>query len=164
MSVQLLLMAALLTPPASPQHVHPQPPTADAAATSALSAEAVAQLLNGDGMGLARPAEMNGYPGPKHLLERATELALNTEQQKQLAAVRQQVLDRARPLGQSIVNAERALDGAFKAGTLTEGELQTQVQAIGALQAELRAVHLQAHLLAKPILTPEQVRKYYAQR
>lgn len=163
MSVQLLLMAALLAPITSPQHVHPQP-TSDATATSALNAEAVAQLLNGDGMGLARPAEMNGYPGPKHLLERATELALTTEQQKQLAAVRQQVLDRARPLGRSIVNAERALDGAFKAGTLTEGELQKQVQAIGALQAELRAVHLQAHLLAKPILTPEQVRKYYAQR
>lgn len=164
MSVQLLLMAALLTPPASPQHVHPQSATADASATSALSAEAVAQLLNGDGMGLARPAEMNGYPGPKHLLERATELGLTTEQQKQLAAVRQQVLDRARPLGHSIVNAERALDTAFKAGTLTEAELLKQVQAIGALQAELRVVHLQAHLLAKPILTPEQVRKYYAQR
>lgn len=160
MSVQLLLIAILLAPPAVPQHVHPQSPAADA--TSTLSAEAVAQLLNGDGMGLARPAEMNGYPGPKHLLERATELGLTTEQQKDLAAIRQQVLERARALGKSIVNAERALDAAFKAGALTDAELDKQVRAIGVLQAELRLVHLQAHLTAKPILTPDQVRKYYA--
>ena len=146
----------------SPQHVHPQPSTADAIATSALSAEMVAQLRNGDGMGLARPAEMNGYPGPKHLLERATELGLTTEQQKHLAALRKQVLERARALGASIVNAERALDASFKAGAMTESELDKQVRTIGALQAELRLVHLQAHVLTKPILTPEQVRKYYA--
>jgi Spy/CpxP family protein refolding chaperone len=162
MSVQLLLIAILLAAPAVPQHVHPQPSTTDASATSALSAEAVTQLLNGDGMGLARPAEMNGYPGPKHLLERATELGLTTEQQKDLAAIRQQVLERARALGKSIVSAERALDAAFKAGSLNDEELDKQVRAIGVLQAELRLVHLQAHLLAKPILTPEQVRKYYA--
>jgi Spy/CpxP family protein refolding chaperone len=142
--------------------VHPQSSAADATATSTLSAEAVAQLLNGDGMGLARPAELNGYPGPKHLLERALELGLTTEQQKELAAIRQQVLERARVLGKSIVNAERALDTAFKAGALTDAELDKQVRAIGVLQAELRLVHLQAHLTAKPILTPEQVRKYYA--
>lgn len=162
MSVQLLLIAILLALPAIPQHVHPQSTAADATATSTLSAEAVAQLLNGDGMGLARPAEMNGYPGPKHLLERATELQLTTEQQKDLAAIRQQVLERARALGKSIVNAERALDAAFKAGALTDAELDKQVRAIGVLQAELRLVHLQAHLTAKPILTPEQLRKYYA--
>ena len=147
-----------------PQHVHPQSAPGDALATSALTAEAVRQLLDGEGMGLARPAEMNNYPGPKHLLDRAQELALTTEQQKEISAVRQQVLDRAKPLGRAIVNAERELDAAFKSGTLSEPDLKKQLDAIARLQAELRMVHLRAHLITKPILTPEQIRRYYERR
>ena len=107
---------------------------------------------------------MNSYPGPKHLLDRAQELALTTEQQKEISAVRQQVLDRAKPLGRAIVNAERELDAAFKSGTLSEPDLKKQLDAIARLQAELRMVHLRAHLITKPILTPEQVRRYYERR
>jgi Spy/CpxP family protein refolding chaperone len=162
-SIVLALVLSIGASRAS-QHVHPQASPADATATSALSAEAVKQLLDGDGMGLARPAETNGYPGPKHLLDRSSELSLTTEQQKQIAAIRQQVLEQARPLGSQIVAAERALDAAFKAGTLTEEQLRSQLEAIAALQAQLRLVHLRAHLLTKPLLTPEQARKYYVSR
>ena len=35
----------------------------------ALSAEQVAGYLAGDGMGFALPAELNHYPGPKHVLD-----------------------------------------------------------------------------------------------
>jgi hypothetical protein len=31
----------------------------------AVSEEDIASLLNGKGMGMAKPAELNGYPGPK---------------------------------------------------------------------------------------------------
>ena len=147
-----------------PQHIHPQSAPGDALATSALTAEAVRQLLDGDGMGLARPAEMNNYPGPKHLLDRAQELALTTEQQKEISAIRQQVLVRAKPLGRAIVDAERELDAAFKSGTLSDADLQKQLDAIARLQGELRMVHLRAHLITKPILTPEQIRRYYESR
>ncbi len=147
-----------------PQHVHPQSAPGDALATSALTAEAVRQLLDGEGMGLARPAEMNNYPGPKHLLDRAPELALTTEQQKEISAIRQQVLDRAKPLGRAIVDAERELDAAFKSSTLSEADLKKQLDAIARLQAELRMVHLRAHLITKPILTAEQIRRYYERR
>ena len=161
----LLAFVLTLVTAGAGQHVHPQPPAAgDAAATSALSAEAVQQLLAGDGMGLARPAEVHGYPGPKHLLERASELALSAEQQKRLAAIRQEVLDTARPLGKAIVQAERDLDAAFKSGGLTEGDVKTRLEAIAALQAELRLVHLRAHLLAKPLLTAVQLEQYYQPR
>jgi Spy/CpxP family protein refolding chaperone len=147
-----------------PQHVHPQAAAGDPLATSSLTAEAVRQLLDGEGMGLARPAEMNNYPGPKHLLDRAQELALTTEQQKEISAIRQQVLDRAKPLGRAIVDAERELDAAFKSGTLRDADLKKQLDAIARLQAELRMVHLRAHLITKPILTPEQIRRYYERR
>jgi Spy/CpxP family protein refolding chaperone len=146
------------------QHVHPQSAPGDTLATSALTADAVRQLLDGEGMGLARPAEMNNYPGPKHLLERAQELTLTTEQQKEISAIRQQVVNRAKPLGRAIIDAERELDVAFRSGTLSEADLKKQLDAIARLQADLRMVHLRAHLITKPILTPEQVRKYYERR
>ena len=115
-------------------------------------------------MGLARPAEMNDHPGPKHLLERSKELGLTTEQEKEISAIRQQVVDRAKPLGRAIVDAERQLDAAFKSGVLTEGDLQKRLQTIAGLQAELRMVHLRAHLVTRPLLTAEQVRRYYERR
>jgi Spy/CpxP family protein refolding chaperone len=160
----LFHVAFVLTLILVPQHVHPQSAPGETLAASALTAEAVRQLLDGEGMGLARPAEMNNYPGPKHLLDRAQELALTTEQQKEISAVRQQVLDRAKPLGRAIVDAERELDAAFKSRTLSEPDLKKQLDAIARLQAELRMVHLRAHLITKPILTPEQVRRYYERR
>ena len=161
MFLPAILFTFFLGPAAPPQHVHPQPSVGDAAAPSALTAEAVKQLLDGEGMGLARPAEMHDYPGPKHLLERAQELALTTEQQKEIAAIRQRVLEEARPLGKAIVEAERALDRAFQSGTLSEEDLKAHLATIAALQADLRMVHLRAHLMTKPVLTAEQVRKYY---
>jgi hypothetical protein len=35
----------------------------------ALSDEDIVGLLKGDGMGFAKAAELNGYPGPKHVLD-----------------------------------------------------------------------------------------------
>ena len=42
-----------------------------------LSQDEQSALLAGRGMGLARPAELNGYPGPTHVLELAAQLDLN---------------------------------------------------------------------------------------
>jgi hypothetical protein len=46
----------------------------------ALSAEQVADLKAGRGMGLAMAAELNGYPGPAHVLELADKLDLSDQQ------------------------------------------------------------------------------------
>ena len=152
-------------PVAAAQHVHPPSDAQDSAvATTALTAEAVKQLLAGEGMGLARPAELNDYPGPKHVLELKTALGITAEQERQVEAIRQQMLSRATVLGREIVHAERALDEAFKARTITESELAERVGAIARLQGELRVAHLRAHLATRPLLSPDQVRKYYEHR
>src|SRR3989338_7309416 len=39
-------------------------------------------LLAGEGMGLAAPAERNGFPGPKHVLELKDSLRLSRDQAK----------------------------------------------------------------------------------
>ena len=46
----------------------------------ALSDEQLADLKAGRGMGLALAGELNGYPGPKHVLELAKELNLTDAQ------------------------------------------------------------------------------------
>lgn len=46
----------------------------------ALSGEPVAELRAGEGMGLALAAELNGYPGPRHVLDLANQLGLTDEQ------------------------------------------------------------------------------------
>jgi hypothetical protein len=42
----------------------------------ALTQDAMDGYRNGTGIGLAIPAEMNGYPGPRHVLDLADELEL----------------------------------------------------------------------------------------
>ena len=46
----------------------------------ALSANQAQDILEGKGMELAKAAELNGYPGPMHVLELAQALQLNQEQ------------------------------------------------------------------------------------
>ena len=46
----------------------------------ALSEQQVADLGAGRGMGLALVAELNGYPGPLHVLELADKLSLSKDQ------------------------------------------------------------------------------------
>ena len=130
----------------------------------ALSGDEQADLLAGKGMGLAKAAELNGYPGPAHVLELAGELALSAEQRARTQAVWQAMDARARALGQQVVDAERELDALFASKQVTRERLGEQLDQIGALQAQLRAVHLEAHLEQARILTPEQTTRYAARR
>lgn len=147
------------------QHVHQVPASeVQTSATASLTAHAVQQLLNGEGMGLAVSAELNEYPGPKHVLDLEKELAITAEQRRQVEEIRARMLAAAAPLGRQIVDAERALDSAFRSGRITETELAERLGAIGRLQGDLRLVHLRAHLLTRPVLTAGQIRRYYELR
>ena len=53
----------------------------------ALSEQQVSDLRAGRGMGLALPAELNGYPGPSHVLENAEALALTADQRERTKAL-----------------------------------------------------------------------------
>ena len=50
----------------------------------ALSETQIADMRAGRGMGLALPAELNGYPGPSHTLELADRLGLDDTQKARL--------------------------------------------------------------------------------
>lgn len=125
-----------------------------------LSAAEVEQLLNGHGMGLARAAELNHYPGPRHVLELAAELRLTPEQRAKTQATFERMRSEAVRLGQSIVEKEKLLDAMFAKGDIDEGKLRAATKEIAELQGALRAAHLAAHLDMRRLLSPQQVKKY----
>src|SRR5947209_3778458 len=108
----------------------------------ALSDQQIADLKAGRGMGLALAAELNGYPGPLHLLELADSLGLSAEQRSAIAALFSSMKAEAVPLGEKLLERETALDRTFADHTITEATLISSTQAIGETQAALRAAHL----------------------
>jgi len=129
-------------------------------AIKALSDEEIRDLLQGRGMGLAKAAELNSYPGPLHVLQLANELGLSDAQRKATDSLYANVRQRALSIGRQIIEAERTLDRAFVNGAIEPATLRSQVSAIATLQGELRAVHLEAHLAQRALLTPEQIARY----
>jgi hypothetical protein len=53
----------------------------------ALSDDDIATLRKGEGMGMAKAAELNGYPGPKHVLDLAQQLRLTDAQRDNVQAI-----------------------------------------------------------------------------
>lgn len=141
------------------QHDH-SAMTNSAGGTTTLSAEQVAQLLAGEGMGLAKAAELNHYPGPKHVLEYATQLEITADQQRQLESIRAEMLAAAKRIGAELVEAERTLDRSFERRHVDPNRLRMLTGTIGRLEGELRAAHLQAHLTTRALLSTEQIARY----
>jgi Spy/CpxP family protein refolding chaperone len=120
--------------------------------------------LSGEGMGMALPAELNGYPGPRHVLDLANDLELRNEQQEQMQDLFDDMQSEAIELGKSILSEEAELEQAFREQTADEDFLQAQLNKIGELKVRLRYVHLRAHLATAEILSNDQVMLYNSLR
>jgi len=125
-----------------------------------LSDQQVADLKAGRGMGLALPAELNGYPGPAHVLELADQLALASDQRARVQSLFDAMKAEAIPLGARLLDQETALDRQFANHSITPEALKTATLQIGLTQAELRNTHLKYHLQTAQILTHEQMQRY----
>ncbi len=132
----------------------------DGRSIASLSAQDVDDLVNGRGWGFAKSAELNGFPGPAHILELADELALTDTQRTAVQEVFDRMNAEARQIGAAFVEAEAALDQAFEDGTITRETLTTLTDQAGDLRADLRALHLAAHLEVKPLLSRHQIMTY----
>jgi Spy/CpxP family protein refolding chaperone len=117
-------------------------------------------LLKGLGMGLASIADVNNYPGPKHVISLKTELGLTRDQLKKTEALDKVVSSSAVAKGEEIVQEEEELYKLFEAGTISEKVLRGKLEQIAKLRADLRFIHLQAHLRMKQVLTPDQIKLY----
>jgi Spy/CpxP family protein refolding chaperone len=126
----------------------------------ALSDGDITALLKGEGMGMAKAAELNGYPGPAHVLTLARQLGLTESQLQQVTAIHDRMSAAVKPLGAELVDRERALDKLFAKGEITPDHLAAETTAIGELQGRLRSVHLAAHLETRALLNPDQRARY----
>jgi hypothetical protein len=126
----------------------------------ALSAEQIADLRAGRGMGLALAAELNGYPGPSHVLELARELDLSEAQRTRVQELFAAMKAETVPLGEELIARETRLDQEFAARKITPETLAAAMDDIGAAQAKLRTAHLKYHLSMLDLLTPTQVHRY----
>ena len=126
----------------------------------ALTAEEQSALLDGQGAGLAKAAELNGYPGPKHVLELSGQLGLSEAQLQATQALFDRMRAGARAEGAALVEAERALDGLYASKAATPESVNAQLARIEALRARLRGLHLNAHLEQAALLTRHQIAMY----
>jgi hypothetical protein len=158
------VLAALLAAPATAQSGHQPYAGQEKRPIKALSNAEIADLIAGRGMGLAKAAELNGYPGPAHVLEHAAALGLDEAERAAVEAVRARMAAAAQALGREILARERELDAAFADARIDMAQLKAKTDEIAALMGRLRAVHLAAHIETKPMLTPEQIASYNALR
>jgi len=129
-------------------------------AIKSLSEEQIADLRNGRGMGLALAAELNGYPGPIHVLELADQLSLTQEQRSRVEGLFKAMKAETIPLGEKLIRLEADLDHQFASGAVILPNLEQATDAIGMTQGSLRAAHLKYHLLTITELKPAQVQRY----
>jgi Spy/CpxP family protein refolding chaperone len=105
-------------------------------------------------------AELNGYPGLRHVLDLSSQLNLSSKQKTKIQAAFEEMQSQAKTIGKTIVSKEQKLSEAFALGKITNIELEKQTEELAKLYGELRKTHLQAHLEINPLLSTEQIKKY----
>ena len=147
---------------ASPEGVARETPYAgqEKRAIKTLSARDIDDLENGRGWGFAKAAELNGLPGPRHLLDMGDEIGLTAEQTAAIGNLFTAMKDKAIPLGKRLVALEGALNAAFAERGIDEARLMAMLGEIGKLRGELRFVHLATHLKTPALLSALQIEDY----
>lgn len=125
-----------------------------------LSPERIDGLEAGHGLGYAKAAELNGYPGPKHVLELADDLDLDADQLRRTEALHETMRESAGELGRDLISVEAELEQAFAEESISRGRLVELVSRSSRIEGQIRLVHLQAHLEQAELLDNEQVAEY----
>ena len=125
-----------------------------------LSPDDIKELRNGGGWGMAKAAELNGVPGPAHILEMEEEIGLTGEQRRVIQEIYREMKAEAITLGEQLVDLEWKLNSAFSNGNINQEFLEKNVKEIENVRSRLRIVHLSTHLETLNILTSEQITFY----
>ena len=111
-------------------------------------------------LGLALAAELNGMPGPAHMLELKEQIALNQDQVTKTQALLDDMRKAAIPTGERLIAAELALENAFAKGAVEEASLRRLLAEAESARTELRFIHLSQHYKTVQFLKPEQIKRY----
>ena len=125
-----------------------------------LSQDDINELRRGGGWGLARAAELNGIPGPAHLLELKSELDLSAEQIAAITRIYESMRTAAIQKGEELIELERLLELQFVSKKLTSDRLEKILKDIAGVHSDLRFIHLSTHLKTPELLQPAQIKKY----
>lgn len=132
----------------------------EARGIKSLSAKDIEELSNGRGWGLAKVAELNGMPGPAHLLEMRDEIGLSHRQVERIESLYRAMKEKATVLGLRLIELERHLDESFVRRTVTQDSLARRLGEIELVRKELRLAHLETHLRTPELLTERQIVAY----
>jgi Spy/CpxP family protein refolding chaperone len=121
--------------------------------------EELASLERGEGFGMGMAADRNGYPGPRHVIDLAADLRLTAEQRAAMEKLFAGMHEKALARGKEFFEAQARLEQMFRDGR-PEADLREQAFRVDSIHAELRWIHLSAHLAAQKILTPQQIAQY----
>ncbi len=125
-----------------------------------LSPSDIKALKNGKGWGLAKAAELNGVPGPKHILEMKNEIKLSMNQIDKIKVLFNKMKRDAIPLGKKLIQLEKELNDSFANRVVNQYSLKEVLKRIVKVRMDLRFVHLNAHLSSLPVLSKKQLRSY----
>lgn len=166
LSATLALVVALVTSSAAQQILISPYREQLTSEIRGLTTKEIEDLREGRGMALARAAELNGYPGPRHVLDgvEAGEFHLPPEQLAAVQRLFQEMSTEAQRLGSAILKEEQALEAEFRAHRIDAPNLRERIARIAALQSELRVIHLRTHLETRALLTDHQVEQYNEMR
>lgn len=158
----VLAICAMVIPIGAAAQHHGHSPYAgrESREIKSLSEADLDDLRAGRGWGLALAAELNGVPGPAHLLELKEQIGLTPAQVTTLEALFARMKAEAQEAGRRFIAAEAAIEDAFRGRSLTPEHLRHLIGDAAEARAQLRFVHLTRHLDTLPVLTAEQIARY----
>ena len=125
-----------------------------------LSDDDIKVLKKGGGWGFAKAAELNGYPGPSHLLQMKDKINLSKVQTEEIQATFNKMKEEAIILGNKLISLEEKLNNEFQNKTINQSKLNQYIDKIMSTRSQLRLVHLSTHLQTPTVLTPKQIKLY----
>jgi hypothetical protein len=117
-------------------------------------------ISSGQGWGLAKPAELNGVPGPAHVLELKSKLNLTEQQIKSIESVWQEMNSSAITAGQEYLLAEEKIEQYFRIKNNDIETLNDLLAQSAKSHSKLREIHLTAHIKMLPLLNKNQIKHY----
>ena len=155
-----ILLSVFFSMTATAENLHSKYKGQENRVIKSLSPDDINELNKGGGWGLAKAAELNGFPGPAHILEMADEINLNEQQKGKIQTLFDKMNTKAKELGKSLIKLEMKLNSGFSDGTIGQEKLVNYVNEIESVRAKLRLVHLSTHLETPKILTAHQIMMY----
>ena len=102
--------------------------------------------------GYGKAAELNGFPGPRHVLDLKKELALTSKQVSEIEEIYRKMNLLAVKVGAELVAKEAFMDREFKEKRVNSKSLKKMIQSSAVKYSELRYIQLVAHLETAKIL------------